>query len=151
MTLADRVRQVLIDAGGAPVTVEQAAAALPGDPRESIAATFANLRSARTNVGTVRLGSGIYAWRPDSLDDDVPFRSGSGPRVGRERAGATPKAKPTPRRDDTFDDVVAAIPDDVFGKVGMVVVANARDGGRIVTDENGTAWMVTVTIEARLL
>ena len=56
-----------------------------------------------------------------------------------------------PSDNGAFAPVIEAIPDEVWEKVGMRVVAGTKDGDLLAIDEKGTAWAVTVTVTAKLV
>jgi hypothetical protein len=69
--LSTVIRQMVVDAEGAGVTVRDLEPILHDAPKTSISATLSQLRADRENTGIIRIAPGEYAYRPDSLDEDT--------------------------------------------------------------------------------
>jgi hypothetical protein len=69
--LVTTIRQMLVDAEGAGVTVRDLEPILHDAPKTSIAATLSQLRADRERTGVIRIGPGEYAYRPDNMDEDT--------------------------------------------------------------------------------
>jgi hypothetical protein len=77
-------------------------------------------------------------------------------KVGRDRFVYPPSEGSSPVRPvrETPADlrpITDAIDDDVFKGVGLQPVGMAADGSRICVDDQGQAWKVRVTVEARMI
>lgn len=56
-----------------------------------------------------------------------------------------------PEPEDVFRPLVDAIPREAWVEIGMELVTTTKNGDRLVVDEKGTAWVVHITVEARLV
>lgn len=137
-SMIDLVRRVVSESRGVPLTAEEVAE-MAGITRVQAGAILPAMRSR--GEGLIRLGAGVYAWRPDRPDQDVP------PTPGHPRVVAK---HPSPQSADLAE-AARLIDDEILRKVGLEVAGRSVAGDRIAFDEDGTAWLIVITIEARLL
>lgn len=143
---SEMTRQVLRDAKGEPMRLveirDQIAANGIDTSGGTVSSTLTSARKDHARYGIVRLGSGFWAYRPDTPEDDI------GPSTTPTRP-ARPVAGPT--TGEVLERFSDGIDDGPYKGAGLTPIAHTRDGDRICVDDQGAAWIVVVEARARLL
>jgi hypothetical protein len=142
-SLVERVYAYLKEQAPEPMSRADLLEVFPEVPPHTLSALLPNLLKDRHRQGVVRVSSGTYAYRPGEVSVPASTGANGGKRTKTPAAAA--------HTDEALRPIGESVTAEGFMEAGLTPVARTLEGGWLCTDEQGTPWVVSVTVTARRL